>query len=251
MITFEDGMGLYGPQLNAMFAALRGTAVFSGCVASATGTNRVVSVTAGKLMVNDAAVAYAGGSVTLDAGSAFDRYDLITISATGALAATKGTEAKKCPAQPANTCLIAIVRVPAGAAVVATGNVIEASVTVKGWTPPGGIIEWSGAVTDIWPGWALCDGSNGTPDLRDRFVVGAGGGYAVGATGGEATHTLTISEIPAHSHSYSAITGDGGSIAGGSSVYGSYLRSTGSAGGGAAHENRPPFYALAYIMRLP
>ncbi len=251
MITFEDGMGLYGPQLNAMFAALRGTAVFSGCVASATGTNRVVSVTAGKLMVNDAAVAYAGGSVTLDAGSAFDRYDLITISATGALAATKGTEAKKCPAQPANTCLIAIVRVPAGAAVVATGNVIEASVTVKGWTPPGGIIEWSGAVTDIWPGWALCDGSNGTPDLRDRFVVGAGSGYAVGATGGEAAVTLTVAQMPTHSHTYSMVSGEGGSIKMEGSNFGSYTRNTGPAGEGKAHENRPPYYALAYIMRLP
>jgi len=251
MITFEDGMGLYGPQLNAMFAALRGTAVFSGCVASATGTNRGVSVTAGKLMVNDAAVTYAGGSVTLDAGSAFDRYDLITISAAGALAATKGTEKNKCPPQPANTCLIAIVRVPAGASVVATGDVIDASVQVKGWTPPGGIIEWSGAVADIWPGWHLCDGTNGTPDLRDRFVVGAGSTYAVGATGGEAMHTLTTDEMPSHTHPITEILGVGGPIGMGGSTYGFYSGSTGSAGGGKAHENRPPFYALAYIMRLP
>lgn len=251
MITIEDGMGLFAPQMNAMIAAFKGTALLSGCAASGTGASRVISVTAGSVMVNDAAVAYAGGSVTLDAGSAFDRYDLITISAAGALAATKGTEKNKCPPQPANTCMIAIVRVPAGAAVIATGDVIDASVQVKGWTPPGGIIEWSGAVVDIWPGWHLCDGTNGTPDLRDRFVVGAGSTYAVGTTGGEATHTLTTDEMPAHAHSYSGISEGGGTIAAEPSPYGSYPKTTGSAGGGEAHENRPPFYALAYIMRLP
>ncbi len=45
--------------------------------------------------------------------------------------------------------------------------------------PPGGIIMWSGAINDIPVGWALCDGSNGTPDLRDRFIVGAEGEYVL------------------------------------------------------------------------
>src|SRR3990172_3920103 len=58
--------------------------------------------------------------------------------------------------------------------------------------PSGGIILWSGPADQIPSGWALCDGANGTPDLRDRFVVGAGGGYEIGATGGEAKHPLTI-----------------------------------------------------------
>ncbi len=40
------------------------------------------------------------------------------------------------------------------------------------------IVLWSGAVVDIPAGWALCDGNNGTPDLRDRFVIGAGGTWA-------------------------------------------------------------------------
>ena len=51
--------------------------------------------------------------------------------------------------------------------------------------PKGGIIIWSGSVNDIPAGWVLCDGSNGTPDLRDRFVLGAGNNYTVGATGGK------------------------------------------------------------------
>lgn len=55
----------------------------------------------------------------------------------------------------------------------------------------GMIILWYGAIVDIPTGWSLCNGSGGTPDLRDKFVVGAGSTYAVGATGGATTHTHT------------------------------------------------------------
>lgn len=72
---------------------------------------------------------------------------------------------------------------------------------VEPGVPTGGIIMWSGAVTAIPTGWTLCDGLNGTPDLRDRFVVGAGGTYAVGAVGGAAAVTLTAAQIPSHAHS--------------------------------------------------
>lgn len=117
--------------------------------------------------------------------------------------------------------------------------------------PSGGIILWSGAVAAIPAGWYLCNGANGTPDLRDRFVVGAGSSYAVGDTGGEATHQLSAAEI---------------NITGANTWYGTkYCTSySGSGpgidvaighpggligGGGSAHENRPPYYALAYIMK--
>jgi microcystin-dependent protein len=70
--------------------------------------------------------------------------------------------------------------------------------------PSGVITLWSGAVSAIPSGWVLCNGSNSTPDLRDRFVVGAGSTYAVGATGGANTVTLDTTMIPAHTHSVTA-----------------------------------------------
>jgi hypothetical protein len=126
MRTFEDDDPLFAPMLNALFAAFRGTAVMSGCAPSATGADRVVTVTAGSVQIGGATVAVAGGTVTLDAGGETDRYDLVTVDAAGGLAVTKGTVERKCPTQPANTCLLAIVFVPAGATVIATGDVYDA-----------------------------------------------------------------------------------------------------------------------------
>ena len=68
--------------------------------------------------------------------------------------------------------------------------------------PIGGIILWSGAQNAIPTNWNLCDGTNGTPDLRGQFVIGAGGSYNVGNTGGESEHTLTVNEMPSHNHTF-------------------------------------------------
>lgn len=68
--------------------------------------------------------------------------------------------------------------------------------------PSGCILIWSGAVDAIPNGFVLCDGQNNTPDLRNKFVLGAGSTYAVDATGGEATHTLTANEMPSHTHTF-------------------------------------------------
>lgn len=126
MKLFEDGDPLFAPQLNALFAAFRGTAVMAGCEASATGTSRVVSIAAGQVQINGNAANVGSGSVTLDTGSTFDRYDLISVDASGSKIVTKGATKRKCPTQPANTCLLAIVFVPAGATVIATGDVYDA-----------------------------------------------------------------------------------------------------------------------------
>ncbi|MEG4304909.1 hypothetical protein [Microcoleus sp. D3_18a_C4] len=126
----------------------------------------------------------------------------------------------------------------------------------------GMIIMWSGSIANIPSGWALCDGENNTPNLKGRFIVGAGGTYDVGETGGSKEVTLTIDQIPSHNH-------DAGEFKqllqkhpdGRNSYSGKDDRTVGEpnlknadeiqpAGGGMPHENRPPYYALAYIMKL-
>lgn len=146
-------------------------------------------------------------------------------------------------------------------------------ITVNGVTnahvPTGVIVMWSGSIATIPTGWFLCDGGNGTPDLRDRFIVGAGSSYAVAATGGSKdaivvshTHTATVSD-PGHAHSYSALatsqphpTGSGsteargsitGNTTGGSGTGISVSNST--TGSSGTNANLPPYYALAYIMK--
>ena len=72
--------------------------------------------------------------------------------------------------------------------------------TSAGAVPAGVIVLWSGASNAIPTGWYLCNGQNGTPNLQDRFIVGAGSGYGVGATGGESTKLLGTANLPSHTH---------------------------------------------------
>ena len=140
----------------------------------------------------------------------------------------------------------------------------------SGTIPVGGIIMWSGSIVSIPTGWALCNGANGTPNLQDRFVVAAGSGYAVGATGGSAdatlvshTHTGTTNNAGEHSHSYTqpSIIPNGEFdnntqvgptfVTQTTSVAGNHNHTftTDSAGSSATNANLPPYYALAFIMR--
>ena len=128
------------------------------------------------------------------------------------------------------------------------------------------IMLWHGAAAAIPPNWALCNGQTvagvATPDLRDRFVAGAGGVYAPGDTGGSAQVTLTADQMPAHNHT---ITTGVAFNRGMCSENGSptaipwwtpcplrnrTLPPSSTAGASKPHENRPPYYALAYIMRV-
>lgn len=134
-----------------------------------------------------------------------------------------------------------------------TGRWKEASGNSGGLAEiPSGLISiWYGSIDTIPDGWALCNGENSTPDLRDRFVLGAGADYAVGATGGEETHKLTVNEMPTHSHSYTGWGGTYLAVGAGTSKTGALDgNATKSAGGSAAHNNMPPYYALCYIMKL-
>lgn len=144
--------------------------------------------------------------------------------------------------------------------------------TLVNTIPTGVITLWYGSLASIPAGWALCNGANGTPDLRDRFIVGAGNAYAVNATGGSAnavvvshTHTATSTvSDPGHSHSYTTYASfqpqDGfttscwvgtANATTGSQVTGiSVATSIANAGVSGTNANLPPYYALAYIMKL-
>ena len=154
----------------------------------------------------------------------------------------------------------------------ATNLVVEGSVRAGtsgsfagyGTVPVGGIIMWSGSLNQIPDGWVLCNGqtSNGqkTPDLSGKFVVGysaSDSDYAIGKTGGEAKHRLLESEMPSHSHSikfrsYDLVASwkDQRSFYSVSKGSEDQTKTTASAGGNQAHENRPPYYALCFIMRV-
>lgn len=141
------------------------------------------------------------------------------------------------------------------AATVPDASITAAKLAPSLTIPAGAILIWSGQPNQVPAGWALCNGTNGTPDLRDRFVVGAGSGYLVGANGGEAQHTLAIAELPSHNHSMGSMMRTNGltSLAqGGLGMYYSLTlaQATDYTGGGEPHENRPPYYALCYIMKL-
>ena len=164
-----------------------------------------------------------------------------------------------------------IMTAPTAAAGTNTTQIATTAFALANGIPSGAIILWSGSIASIPSGWLLCNGASGTPDLRDRFVVGAGSTYAVGATGGSAdatlvshSHTATSSvSDPGHQHTYQ-LSSDGTSAVNaaqnGSPVLGngttgtsttgiSVSTSINTVGSSATNANLPPYYALAYIMK--
>lgn len=122
-------------------------------------------------------------------------------------------------------------------------------------------------------GWHICDGTNGTPDLRGKFILGASDSHVVGSTGGEENHTLTIDEMPVISGTIGSRNGDNGGIferdatgvfsyqdpqkgvtyeaqGDGSPSWTTYRTAKLSFGGSQPHNNMPPYYALSYIMKV-
>lgn len=105
------------------------------------------------------------------------------------------------------------------------------------------IVIWSGAIVNIPAGYFLCDGNNGTPDLRNRFVVGAGDTYAVDANGGAVNHNHAFTG-DGHTHDIDS----GPTIAAGNDF--SLTTSVTQVVGATDNESSlPPYYALAYIMK--
>ena len=157
-------------------------------------------------------------------------------------------------------------------------NITGGTITgIDGLLPRGVIMMWSGSSSSIPTGFLLCNGSNGTPDLRDRFVVGAGSTYAVGATGGSAdsvvvshTHVVTGSTDQGglHKHATRWTWYDGGAGRGlvdpvnpgtgnfyidtteaglhNHTISNGQATATGVSG---TNKNLPPYYALCYIMK--
>ena len=122
--------------------------------------------------------------------------------------------------------------------------------------PSGVITMWSGSADKVPNGWAICDGQNGTPDLRGRFVLGGNNEYKIGSSGGSSTHALTMLELPPHTHNVSGVkiteSTTGGSLFSGGedSITPWNDGRTSSTGEGEAFNIMPPYYVLAYIMKL-
>ena len=113
---------------------------------------------------------------------------------------------------------------------------------------------WSGSIASIPSGYVICDGTNSTPDLRDKFVMGAGSTYAVGASGGSGTHTNSVAEMAAHTHdigTYAALNYQSGvDRRGPGTETGAIWEDAAlTAGSGNAYSILNPYYALAYVMK--
>jgi len=150
--------------------------------------------------------------------------------------------------------------------------------TPAGGVPTGGIIMWSGSISNIPSGFTLCDGTNGTPDLTDRFVVGAGGSEAVGDTGGTDTQSVNVSVSDSAEVNFESSFSDqtfsdnrlsisgrrilhpeagqnqeiefhDGDFSTTNTTPGKTAIVNVNASGSDSFDNRPAYYALAYIMK--
>jgi hypothetical protein len=169
------------------------------------------------------------------------------------------------------TQLVGVATAPTAPAGTANNQVATTAFVITNGVPSGCILLWSGSIISIPGGWYLCDGTNGTPNLTDKFIVGAGATYNVADIGGSAnavvvSHTHTANSVvtdPGHNHSYTAPAGAPNNAAGSipdqitqqtlntSNAFTSITVATSIANAGVSgtDANLPPYYALAYIMK--
>ena len=187
-------------------------------------------------------------------------------SVSGALTAKDATFSRKLTASSLNVTGAASVGTVTSDVATVTGNLtVGGTISGFGIAPIGSIIMWSGAKDNIPQGWVLCDGNNSTPDLRGKFILGAGGKYNPNDVGGSETVTLTLDQMPRHRHEYKF---KGADNTGGWDSDNIFYDSTShynddahsntkvteytggnSNGDTEPHNNMPPYYALCFIMR--
>ncbi len=229
------------------------SAVIADTAAACTGNAATAAACTG-----NAATATTAGACTGNAATATKLAAARTINGVAFDGSTNITVVDNTKAPIASPSLAGIPTAPtaelgSSSTQIATTAFVQAAIQAASATVPiGGIIMWSGSALNIPHGWELCNGSGGTPNLLDRFVLGAGGNYVVGEVGGEATHTLTVAEMPNHVHEIlnmpvSATDSGGGHY---NRWAGNTTRTTAGTGGDEAHNNMPPYYALAFIIRI-
>lgn len=254
--------------------------------------NNAATTLFSSVTVSDAQIVVSPGGGALFPTAGSGNYFMVTVvdQTTGTL------EIMKVTSRTADTFTVTRAQEGTAAKAFPSGSPVELRLTAQSILdaitialPRGIITMWAGAADNVPSGWHLCDGTANTPDLRNRFIVGAGNSYAPGNTGGALSytptvtvnvagtdvqvgyHTLTEAEIPPHSHRMQNMHYQGNPDnwdAGNTVLSGGNDLWSGATGGGRGHnhpitdhghahtasasavDSRPPYYALAFIMKL-
>lgn len=283
--TYQDTLKFlqdtYSPLLNAITTALGDRIIISGCAITGSQVAPGWLIYNGELLPLEQS-ALATNIAVLEADSSEQFNDGIQKSVYKVRKAILTNAAVGVPFSSFKQVkyLAAFLNLPtaAGADYSAANDNMLATITalynlkneLKNQFPSGIISMWKGAIADIPAGWQLCDGTGGTPDLRDKFIIGAGLTYPVGNTGGNKNIYLTIDQLPSHyfytvsdtansskhptatdTIAWSSNSSNGNQdydLTKGTSA--ANIGKTNTIGSNAAIDITPPYYSLAFIMKL-